>query len=79
MDGIGSVQFCLDSGGLGEVKEVLYVLGLEKNLLSILVMENKGIKVCFTRGEVFVRLKGANICMRQVIGNREKNLYFLGG
>lgn len=38
-----------------EVNEVLYVPSLEKNLLSVLAMKNKGHEVSFTGGEVFFR------------------------
>jgi len=33
----------MDSGGIMEVNEVLYVSGLEKNLLSVSTMEDRGL------------------------------------
>jgi hypothetical protein len=40
--GQGTMQFQLDSGGSFDAQEVLYVLGLKKNLLPISIMEDKG-------------------------------------
>jgi hypothetical protein len=45
--GVGTILFQLESGGLLEVKDVLYVLGLRKNLLSVSAMEDKGFVVKF--------------------------------
>lgn len=50
----GSIEFQMDSSGTMEVNEVLYVLGLEKNLLSISTMDDRGLEVSFTVGEVVV-------------------------
>lgn len=52
------------------------MLGL-KNLLSILVMEDKGYVVTFKKGQVFICLEGAipNTIVR--IGVKEDNLYKL--
>ena len=62
-----------------EVKEVMYVLGLEKNLLSVSAMEDRGLDVSFMGGEVNVRPRGVDPSVRQVIGNSEDNLYLLSG
>lgn len=62
-----------------EVKEVLYVLGLQKNLPFVLAMENRGLEVSFTGGQALVRPKGVDPSVRQVIGNKESNLYLLKG
>jgi len=40
--GVGIVKFQLESGGSLEVENVLYVLELKKNLLSVLAMEDRG-------------------------------------
>lgn len=76
---ISNIQFQLDSGSLMEVKEVMYVPGLENNLLSFSAMEDGGLEVNFIGGEVVVRPKGVNPSARRVIGSGKKNLYLLRG
>ena len=55
--------------------DVKYVPGLKKNLVSIVMLEDKGYDVVFSKGKVFLR----HITTRQVkqIGSRVKNLYAL--
>lgn len=79
VEGIGNIQFQLESRNLMEVKEVKYVPRLEKNLLSFSIMEDKELEINFTGGEVVVMLKGTDPSMRQVISNGENNLYMLTG
>ena len=43
------------------MKEVLYVLGLKKNLLSISDLDKKGFRVTFIDGQVVMWPKGKNI------------------
>ena len=43
--GIGEVSYKLDFGTPMKMKEVLYVPGLKKNLLSILALDKKGYRV----------------------------------
>ena len=43
------------------MKDVLYVLGLKKNLLSILGLEKKGFRVAFVDGQVLMWPKGKTI------------------
>jgi hypothetical protein len=40
--GEGTILFQLESGGSFEAHDVLYVLGLKKNFLSVSVMEDRG-------------------------------------
>jgi hypothetical protein len=47
-----------------EVKEFLYVPGLEKNLLFVSAMENKGLEAILKGGEVVVRMKRVYSSMR---------------
>jgi hypothetical protein len=58
--GQGMVQYQLELGGSFDAQEVLYVPGLMKNILSILVMDIKGYEVNFRRGKVFIHLEGAS-------------------
>jgi hypothetical protein len=48
--GVGESNYKLDSGTPMKMKDVLYVPGLKKNLLSILVLDNKGFRVAFKYG-----------------------------
>jgi hypothetical protein len=64
----------LESGGSFDAKEVLYVLGLKKNLLSISVMADRGFEVNFQRGHVFIHLEGANLDTSPQIGLWDGNL-----
>jgi hypothetical protein len=49
--GVGEASYKLDSGKPMKIKEVLNVLGLKKNLLSILALDEKGYKVAFFDGQ----------------------------
>ena len=61
----------LDSGTLMRMKDVLYVLGLKKNLLSISSLDKKGFRVAFIDGEVLMWPIGKTIEDAIVIGTEE--------
>ena len=69
----------MDSSGIMEVKEVLYVLRLEKNILSVLAIEDRGLEVNFTGGEVVVGPRETNPNKKRVIRRRDMDLYLLRG
>lgn len=69
----------MDSSGIMEVNEVFYVSGLEKNLLSISTIQDGGLEIIFTGGEMVVGPSGTDPDKKRVIGRREKNLYLLTG
>jgi hypothetical protein len=48
--GVGESNYKLNSGNAMKMKDVLYVPGLTKNLLSISALEKKGFKVAFIDG-----------------------------
>ena len=52
--GVGEASYQLESGKQLKMKDVLYVPGLEKNLLSISGLEKKGFKVAFVDGQVLM-------------------------
>jgi hypothetical protein len=56
--GVGESKYKLNSGTPMKMKEVLYVLGLKNNLLSISALQNKGFKLAFIDGEVLMWAKG---------------------
>ena len=61
------------------MKEVLFVPGLKKNLLSILVLDEKGMRIAFIDGQVIMWPKGKTIDDAVVIGEQEGGLYKLKG
>jgi hypothetical protein len=61
------------------MKDVLYVLGLTKNLLSILALDKKDFRVAFIDGEVLMWPKGKTMEDAFVIGTEEGGLYKLKG
>ena len=61
-----------------KMKEVLYVPGLKKNLLSISTLDKKGYRVAFIDGQVLMWPKGKPIEDVVVIGE-EGGLYKLKG
>jgi hypothetical protein len=58
---------------------VLYVPRLKKNLLSVLVMEDRGFVVTFKKRQVLIRPKGTSPYTTTSIGVREGMLYKLKG
>ena len=59
--GVGESNYKLNSGTPMKMKDVLYVPGLTKNLLSISALEKKGFRVAFIDGEVLMWAKGETI------------------
>ena len=52
LKGVENVTLQLNQGNIVHLQEVLYVLDLKKNLVSILMIEDKGFKVAFIDGKV---------------------------
>jgi hypothetical protein len=75
--GVGSSSFQLDSDIPLQLSEVLYVLGMKRNLVSISSLEDKGYKVTFSEGKVIAWHKNSHMDSARVIGVRENNLYRL--
>jgi hypothetical protein len=59
--GVGESNYKLNSRNSMKMKDVLYVPGLTKNLLSISALENKGFRVSFIDGEVLMWAKGETL------------------
>ena len=59
------------------LREVLYVHGLKKNLVSVSAIEERGYEVLFRDGHVLLFLKGSSITSAKVIGSRHEKLYKL--
>ena len=61
------------------MKDVLYVPGLKKNLLSISSLDNKGYGVAFIDGEFLMWAKGETLNEAIIIGREENGLYKMKG
>ena len=64
----GEYSYKLDSRKSMKMKDVLFVPRLKKNLLSISVLDEKGIRVGFIDGQVIMWPKGKTINDAFVIG-----------
>jgi hypothetical protein len=67
----------LKSGNNVHLSNVLYVPGLEKNLVSISFLEDKGNRIAFVDGEVLSWSRDSSIENARVIGTHESRLYRL--
>jgi hypothetical protein len=67
----------MKTGNYVHLSNVLYVPCLEKNLVSISFLEDKGNKIAFMDGKVLSWHKDSSIENARVIGNREGNPYRL--
>jgi hypothetical protein len=73
----GQASVKLKIGNNVHLRNVLYVHGLERNLVSISCLEYKGNIIAFMDGKVLSWHKDSNIENARVIGNHEGNLYRL--
>jgi hypothetical protein len=67
----------LKSGNNVHLSNVLYVPALEKNLVSIYFLEDKGNRIDFGDGKMLSWHKDSSIENARVIGSREENRYRL--
>ena len=61
------------------MKDVLFVPGLKKNLLSISALDAKGMRADFVDGQILMWPKGNTFDDEIVIGEQEGGLYKLKG
>jgi hypothetical protein len=73
--GCGTISFQRESLPPMNLTEVLYVLGLKKNLVSVSTIEEKGYEVLFRDGQVLFFPRGSSITSAKVIGTRHERLY----
>eukprot|EP00253_Pinus_taeda_P023730 PITA_23730 len=73
--GLGTITFKREHGDPLNLKNVMYVPGLKKNLVFVSMLEDRGYDVIFSKGKVFLQ----HIATGQVkkIGILVKNLYQL--
>ena len=76
---MGDASYKLNSGKYFKMMEVLYVLALKKNILSISSLDKKGFIVSFVDGEVLMCPKGKTIDDAAMIGVDEGGIYKLKG
>ena len=72
--GSGESSYKLDSVKSMKMKDVLFVPGLKKKILSIYALDEKGIRVAFVDGQVLMWPKGNTIDDALVIGEQEGGL-----
>jgi hypothetical protein len=77
--GVGESNYKINLGNSMKMKDVLYVPGLTKNLLSISTLEKKGFRFSFIDGEVIMWAKGETMKEEIIIGKEEGGLYKLKG
>ena len=77
--GSGEALYKLDSRKSLNMKNVLYLLGLKKNPLSISALDAKGIRVLFADAQVLMWPKGKEIEDAIVIRKEYRDLYMLQG
>eukprot|EP00253_Pinus_taeda_P035729 PITA_35729 len=75
VSGRGTIMFQREHGSPLTLSNVMYVPGLKKNLVSIVMLEDKGYDVVFSLGNIFLRHIGTG--QTKQIGIRIKNLYML--
>jgi hypothetical protein len=75
--GVGNSTFQLNSDMQLQLREVLYVPRMKRNLVSISALEDKGYKVTFSEGRVLSWHKDSHINFSKVIGCQENKLYRL--
>jgi hypothetical protein len=75
--GRGTVSFQRELMSPLVFRDVLYVPGLKKNLISVSSIQDRGFEVSFRGTEVLIHPKGSSVTSGRVIGTREGNLYRL--
>ena len=74
IEGVGSTSLQIDSGTVLHIDDVLYVLGLKKNLLPVVGLEDKGYRVLSMDKKVLLWAKDEELSSTVQIGVRECNI-----
>jgi hypothetical protein len=77
VEGFGQASIKIKIGNYVHLSNVLYVPGLENNLVSISCLEYKGNRIASMDGKVLSWYKDSSIKNARVIGNNKGNLYRL--
>jgi hypothetical protein len=73
--GNGIVTFERDDIPPISLRDVLYILGLKKNLISLSTLQDRGLEVPFTGTKVLIQPKGSCLTSRKVIVVRDGKLF----
>jgi hypothetical protein len=73
--GTGSTSFQLDSRFMLHIEDILYVPELTKNLISVVILEDKGHRVIFMEKKALLWPKDTELSSTIVIGIKEGGLY----
>ena len=79
IQGSGEASYKIDSGKYLKMKDVLYIPGLNKNLLSIFALDKKGMRVSFVNGQALMWPKGKTIDGATMFGEEDGGFYNLRG
>lgn len=77
VEGIGTIRFERESGNPLYLRDVLYVPGLRKNLVSVSTLEDKGYGITFSKGRVFIKSSTLSWLRRLGLGTRDCTGYSL--
>jgi hypothetical protein len=72
--GIGSTSFQLQLGNVFHIEEIIYVLGLKKNHISVVFLEIKGYSVSFSKGKALMWPSNENMSSAMTIRAQEGGL-----
>ena len=75
--GVGTVSFERESSKPIRFVDVLYVLGLTKNLISVSTLEDKGYHVKLCDHRVYIKPKRSDRSLDRVIGIKSGKVYKL--
>jgi hypothetical protein len=75
--GVGTVAFQRDGMQPISFTDVLYVPGMKKNLISVSILQDRGLQVTFRGTEVLIHPRGSSLASGQVVGVREGKLFRL--
>ena len=75
--GIGTCSIQLRTGVTLKLKDVLFVLGIKRNLVSIYELVDEGFQVTFNEDKVLYWPKYSNLKNAIIIGSRDGTLYKL--
>ena len=73
----GTIAFQKESRPPLRFRDVYYVSGLKKNLISVSTIEDRGFEVRFRDGHVYILPRGASLASAKLIGTRSGKLYRL--
>lgn len=75
--GKGTIKFQLSDGSIKKVSNVLYVLGIQKNLLSVGSLTGSGYIACFDKSRCLLFTKNSKTSIAEGIKNQKNGLYQL--